>query len=74
MGEMIRGTFFGGGPGAILVQLVLIALFAWACGAIAQALGKGQHAGLIQIAAALVGVGMVAARAFAILESILMVK
>lgn len=74
MAEMVRSTFFGGGPGAILVQLVLIALFAWACGAIAQALGKGQHAGLIQIAAALTGVGMVAARAFSILNSILTVK
>lgn len=42
-------TFGPGGPGVVIISLLLIALIGWLAGYIAQAVGKGQIAGMIHI-------------------------
>ena len=67
MAQMIRDTFFGAGPAAILIKLLLVAVFVWVCAELAKALGKGQAAGLIYVAGGVVGVGMVLQEVFKVL-------
>lgn len=48
MTEIARGVFLG--PGAVVIEIALLAIGGWAMSYIAQALGKGQLARLIHIA------------------------
>lgn len=50
IGKAALSTFGPGGPGMMIIQLMLIAVVGWLAGYIAQAAGKGQIAGMIHVA------------------------
>ncbi|MEW8957831.1 MAG: hypothetical protein AB2448_01775 [Moorella sp. (in: firmicutes)] len=60
MQEIARQTFAGGGPGLVIVQLMLVAVVGWLAGYIAQAAGKGQIAGMIHVATIFTCISLVA--------------
>jgi len=49
--EIAKTTFGPGGPGVVIAELMLIAVVGWLCSYIARAVGKGQIADMINIAA-----------------------
>lgn len=48
MTDIARGLFLG--PGAVVIEIALLAIGGWLMGYIAQAVGKGQLARLVHIA------------------------
>lgn len=50
MSELARSTFGIGGPAAVMVQLMLIAVVGWLLATIAQAARQGKIANFINIA------------------------
>lgn len=60
IGNIAVGTFGPGGPGVLIISLLLIALVGWLAGYIAQAAGKGQIAGMIHVVTVFSCIGMVA--------------
>lgn len=59
MKELAAQTFGIGGPAAVLVQLMLIAVVAWMLELIAQASNKGKIASFIRTATIFVCISMV---------------
>ncbi|AEG58995.1 hypothetical protein [Desulforamulus ruminis] len=67
----IAGTTFGpGGPGTLIISLLLIALVGWLSGYIAQACGKGQVAGMIHVTTVFSCIALVAESALKALGSL----
>lgn len=59
MKELAAQTFGIGGPAAVMVQLMLIAVVGWLLETIAQAANKGKIAGFIRTATIFVCISMV---------------
>ncbi|GAB6180974.1 hypothetical protein JCM14036_22930 [Desulfotomaculum defluvii] len=66
--QVVGSTFSPGGPGAAIIQLMLVALVGWLAGYIAQAVGKGQVASMIHITTVLGCVTVVASVAWKAIE------
>ncbi|ACV64434.1 hypothetical protein Dtox_3726 [Desulfofarcimen acetoxidans DSM 771] len=64
IGKAALSTFGQGGPGIVIVQMMLIACVGWLSGYIAQAVGQGQIAGMIKITTVFSCIGLVAGTAF----------
>lgn len=68
--DVAVSTFSPGGPGFLIISLLLIALIGWLSGYIAQAAGKGQIAGMIHIVSVFSCISIVAAAALKALGSV----
>ena len=64
IGKAALSTFGQGGPGLVIVQMMLIACVGWLSGYIAQAVGQGQIAGMIKITTVFSCISIVAGTAF----------
>lgn len=64
MGQLAYETFGPGGPGAVLIQLMLIGVVSWLLSYITQAAGKGQISNMIQIVSRFICIGIIAATAW----------
>ena len=64
IGKAALSTFGTGGPGMVIIQMMLIAVVGWLFGYIAQAVGQGQIAGMIKITTVFSCIGLVAGTAF----------
>ena len=64
IGKAALSTFGQGGPGLVIVQMMLIACVGWLSGYIAQAVGQGQIAGMIKITTVFSCISLVAGTAF----------
>lgn len=64
IGKIASTTFGPGGPGALIISLLLIALVGWISGYIAQAAGKKQVAGMIHVVTLFSCIAMVADAAY----------
>ncbi|MDO7786108.1 hypothetical protein [Desulforamulus aquiferis] len=68
--DVAVSTFGVGGPGFLIISLLLIALVGWLAGYIAQACGKGQIAGMIHIVSVFSCISIVAGAALKALGSV----
>ncbi|MDA8212133.1 MAG: hypothetical protein M0021_09690 [Clostridia bacterium] len=59
MAELAKHTFGFGGPAAVMVQLMLIAVVGWLLETLAQAAKNGKAAGFIRIVTIFVCIGLV---------------
>ncbi len=73
-GEIVKqvavSTFGPGGPGFLIISLLLIALVGWLAGYIAQAAGKGQIASMIHVVSVFSCISIVAGAALKALGSV----
>ncbi len=70
IGQAALSTFGPGGPGMMIIQLMLIAVVGWLAGYVAQAAGKGQIAGMIHVATVFSCISIVAAVAMKAINAI----
>ena len=68
--QVAVSTFGVGGPGFLIISLLLIAMVGWLAGYIAQACGKGQIAGMIHIVSVFSCISIVAGAAMKALGSV----
>lgn len=60
MSQIAYETFGPGGPAAILIQLMLIAVVTWLLSYISTAAGKGNISNMINIVATFICIGIIA--------------
>lgn len=60
MAQLAYETFGPGGPGSVLIQLMLIGVVSWLLSYITTAAGKGQISNMIQAVTTFVCIGIIA--------------
>ena len=69
-GQLAVGTFGIGGPGAVLVQLMLIGIVGWLLSYLTLAAGQGQISGMIKVVTIFTCIGMVAKSAWGAIKTV----
>ena len=69
-GSLAAATFSVGGPGAAIVQLLLLASFGSLCRYVASALGQGQIANMIGLLTVFACIGLVITQVMAAIYQI----
>lgn len=70
IGKAAAATFGPGGPGSMIIQLMLIAVVGWLAGYVAQAAGKGQISGMIHVATIFSCISIVAGTAMKAIDAV----
>lgn len=68
--QITASTFGIGGPGAALIQLLLISIVAWLAMYISNAVGNGQIAGMIRVTATFTCIGIIAGLAWQVIKAV----